>query len=110
MNIDLKAFSESFYKKIGGDLATVKNTIRIAAKACHVEVTTLIVPGENDSEEEMETLSLWLASIDPSIPLHVTRFFPRWQMTDCDATPVETVYALAEVARKQLEFVYEGNC
>lgn len=110
MNIDLKAFNDSFYKKIGGDLATVKNTICIAAKACHVEVTTLIIPGENDSEDEMEALSLWLASVDSSIPLHVTRFFPRWQMSECDATPVETVYALAEVARKYLQYVYEGNC
>lgn len=110
MNIDLKAFTDSFYKKVGGDLSTVKNTIRLAAKSIHVEVTTLIVPGENDSEAEMEELSLWLASIDPDIPLHVARFFPRWQMNDRAATPVKTVYALAEVARKHLLYVYEGNC
>ncbi len=110
MNIDLKAFTDSFYKKVGGDLSTVKNTIRLAANATHVEVTTLIVPGENDSETEMEELSLWLAAIGPSIPLHVSRFFPQWQMNDRAATPVKTVYALAKVARKYLQYVYEGNC
>lgn len=110
MNIDLKAFTESFYKKIGGDLATVKNTIRLAAKTCHVEVTTLVVPGENDTVEEMDALSSWLASIDATIPLHISRFFPQWQMNDRSATPVKTVYKLAEVARKHLEYVYEGNC
>ncbi len=110
MNIDLKAFTDSFYKKVGGDLSTVKNTIRLVAKAIHVEVTTLIVPGENDSESEMDKLAIWLASIDPSIPLHVTRFFPQWQMNDRAATPVKTVYSLAKVARKHLKNVYEGNC
>ena len=80
MNIDLKAFTEEFYKKVRGNIETVKRTIALAAKKCHVEVTTLIIPGENDSEEEMEKLSSWLASINPEIPLHVTRFFPRWLM------------------------------
>ncbi len=110
MNIDLKAFTERFYKMIGGDLETVKQTIRLAARTSHVEITTLIVPGENDSEAEMDALSLWLASVDPEIPLHVTRFFPRWKMTDRDATPVKTVYALAKIARRNLKYVYEGNC
>lgn len=110
MNVDLKAFTDSFYKKVGGDLTTVKNTIRLAAKVIHLEVTTLIVPDENDSEAEMEELSLWLASIDPTIPLHVARFFPRWQMNNRAATPVKTVYDLAKVARKHLQYVYEGNC
>jgi len=110
MNIDLKAFTERFYKMIGGDLETVKQTIRLAARTSHVEITTLIVPGENDSEAEMDALSLWLASVDPEIPLHVTRFFPRWKMTDRDATPVKTVYALAQIARRHLKYVYEGNC
>ena len=63
MNIDLKGFTQEFYNAIKGDLQTVKATIALAAKACHVEVTTLIIPGENDSEQEMEALSEWLASI-----------------------------------------------
>ena len=109
MNIDLKAFTEEFYKKVRGNIETVKRTIALAAKKCHVEVTTLIIPGENDSEEEMEKLSSWLASINPEIPLHVTRFFTRWLMKSKKPTPVEKIYRLADVARKNLRYVYEGN-
>ena len=109
-NIDLKGFTEEFYHKLRGDLATVKRTIEVAAKATHVEVTTLIIPGENDSEEEMIELSEWLASIRPDIPLHISRFFPRWRMQDRDATPVKKVYRLAEIARRKLQYVHEGNC
>lgn len=109
-NIDLKSFTKEFYTKIKGNLDTVKNTIIIAAEHCHVEVTTLIIPGENDSEEEMEALSDWLGSISPDIPLHISRFFPRWKVTDKEATPVRTVYRQAEVARRKLKYVYEGNC
>ena len=109
-NIDLKSFTEEFYHKLRGDLATVKKTIEIAAKVSHVEVTTLIIPGENDSEEEMIAISGWLASVCPDIPLHISRFFPRWRMQDREATPVKQVYHLAEVARRNLKYVYEGNC
>lgn len=109
-NIDLKGFTEDFYHKLSGDLATVKHTIELASKECHVEVTTLIIPGENDSEEEMEALSKWLAGINPEIPLHISRFFPRWKMQDLEATPVKKVYRLAEVARGNLKYVHEGNC
>ena len=110
VNIDLKGFTESWYRRLGGDLETVKRSIALAAQACHVEVTTLIVPGENDGEEEMRALSAWLASISPDIPLHVSRFFPRHRMLDRPPTPVETVYRLAGAARENLAFVYTGNC
>lgn len=110
MNIDLKSFSEDFYRDIAGSLADVKRAIVLAASACHVEVTTLIVPGENDSPDEMRRLAEWLASLRPDIPLHVTRFFPRFHMTGRAPTPVETVRSLARVARESLEFVYVGNC
>ena len=109
-NIDLKGFTQDFYKRLKGDLETVKSTIAIVAKQCHVEVTTLIIPGENDSEEEMDALSSWLYSISPDIPFHVSRFFPRWRMQDKEATPVETIYRLAALARGKLKHVYEGNC
>lgn len=109
-NIDLKGFTERYYHMLRGDLATVKRTIELASEKSHVEVTTLIVPGENDSEEEMEELSAWLAGINTEIPLHISRFFPRWQMQDREATPVTKVYRLAQVARKKLKFVHEGNC
>ena len=110
MNIDLKGFTERFYKMVGGDLSTVMRTIERSAQSCHVEVTTLVIPGENDSEKEMDALSGWLASVDAEIPLHVTRFFPCFHMTDRGPTPVETVYRLAEIARGHLRYVYEGNC
>ena len=110
INIDLKGFQESWYHTLGGDLETVKRSIRLAAQSCHVEVTTLIVPGENDSEDEMRALTSWLASVSPDIPLHVSRFFPRHCMTDRLPTSVETVYRLADVAREKLHTVYTGNC
>ena len=110
VNIDLKGFTEGWYRRLGGDLETVKRAIALAAGYCHVEVTTLVVPGENDSGEEMRALSRWLASVSPDIPLHVSRFFPRHQMADRGPTPVDTVCRLAEIAREQLRYVYTGNC
>ncbi len=109
MNIDLKAFTEQFYRSISGHIEPVKKAIEAASKECHVEVTTLIIPGENDSRQEMRSLSEWLAGIDKEIPLHISRFFPRYRMQK-DATPVETVYSLKETARENLKYVYEGNC
>lgn len=109
-NIDLKGFTEDYYHKLRGDLETVKRSIELASEKSHVEVTTLIVPGENDREEEMRELSGWLASVNPEIPLHISRFFPRWHMLDRDATPVKQVYRLAQIARENLKYVYEGNC
>ncbi|MBR3569692.1 MAG: AmmeMemoRadiSam system radical SAM enzyme [Oscillibacter sp.] len=110
-NLDLKGFSAEWYRKLGGDLETVKRSIVLAAEAgCHVEVTTLLVTGENDGAEEIAALSEWLASVDPAIPLHLSRFFPRYRVADKPPTPVETVYRLADVARKRLSFVYTGNC
>lgn len=110
MNIDLKGFRESYYRKLGGDLEMVKRFISRAAKDCHVELTTLIVPGENDCIEEMEEEARWIASLDAQIPLHVTRFFPRYQMMDREATEMEAVYQLADVARRYLTDVFVGNC
>lgn len=109
MNIDLKGFREAYYRKLGGDLETVKAFVARAAKSCHVELTTLIVPGENDSIEDMEAQAKWISALSPSIPLHITRFFPRYHMTDREATDVEQLYRLAETAGKYLEKVYVGN-
>lgn len=114
MNIDLKGFRESYYRELGGDLETVKEFILRAASGCHVELTTLIVPGKNDTESEMEEEAEWIASVEASagkkIPLHITRFFPRYHMTDKEATEVEKVCGLAETAKKYLEYVFVGNC
>ncbi len=110
MNIDLKGFTGSYYAKLGGDLETVKHFIKRAAKVCHVELTTLVVPDENDSLEEMENLASWVASVNPSIPLHITRFFPRWKMADRAATDIGHLYTLVRTAQRHLEYVYAGNC
>ena len=109
-NIDLKGFTPSWYRRLGGDLETVKRSIVLAAERCHVEVTTLLIPGENDSEEEIRELARWLASISPEIPLHLSRFFPQYQMVDRLPTPVEQVYRLSEAAQEYLSHVYTGNC
>ena len=119
MNIDLKSMSDATYRDIlRGDLATVKAFIERAVKDCHVELTTLIVPGMNDNEAEMRELSGWIAGltdragnvIGSRIPLHVSRFFPRYHMNDRAPTEVSRVYALADIAREKLEYVYPGNC
>jgi pyruvate formate lyase activating enzyme len=114
MNIDLKAFTDHFYRNfIGGDFQMVKDFITTAARTCHVELTTLIIPGENDSEEEMLELSAWVAALEnqvgKKIPLHITRFFPAFKLTDKDPTPVNTILRLVEIAKENLEFVFAGN-
>ena len=114
MNIDLKAFSERFYKKvIDGDFEMVKSFIENSVQSSHVELTTLIIPDENDSEDEMFGLSNWVASLEKKynkiIPLHITRFFPRFHMTDKDPTPVAKILKLVEIAKQNLEYVFPGN-
>ncbi len=110
-NIDLKGPSQAFYDWAGGDFAAVCGTIRILHSAgCHVEVTTLVVPGRNDADADIDAIAAFIASVSPDIPLHVTRFFPRWQMADAQPTPVATVRRLADVARRRLSSVLVGNC
>ena len=110
MNIDLKSFNANFYKWIGGDFETIKQTIKLSAEQCHVEVTTLIIPGKNDSAVEMEAEAKWLSSISPDLPLHISRFFPRYKLMDRPPTDVDTVYNLVSIAKKYLNYVYPGNC
>ena len=119
MNIDLKGFTDRYYSEVlGGDRRMVMDFIAEAAKRCHVELTTLIIPGENDSEDEMREMTSWIASLTDlqgntagaDIPLHISRFFPRFHMTDRDATDVGLVYRLADIARDRLRYVYTGNC
>ena len=111
-NVDLKSLREETYDALGGDLHTVQDTIEALAAepGCHLEVTTLVVPGVNDTPAEIDELAAWLASVDPGIVYHVSRFFPNWRMRDRMPTPVSTVYGLAEVAREHLAYVYTGNC
>lgn len=107
MNIDLKGFSEEFYRKLGGEPEAVKRTIVRAAKSCHVEVTTLVIPEEN--EHEILDIARWLASIDPGIPLHLTRFFPRYKYSDKRPTSKESILELVKKAKKYLKNVFAGN-
>ena len=111
MNIDLKGFTDRYYTEVlGGSRQMTMAFIEEAVKFCHVELTTLIVPGENDSEEEIREMTEWIAGLDEEIPLHISRFFPRFNMTDRDATDVGLIYRLADVARERLKYVYTGNC
>jgi len=106
MNIDLKGFQEAYYRKLGGSLEVVKEFIVRAAAECHVELTTLIVPGENDDPLSMEQEAEWIASVCEDIPLHVTRFYPRYHMMDREATEVRKLSILAEIAGNHLKYVF----
>ena len=119
MNIDLKGFTDRYYSRLlQGDRQMVMEFISRAVQICHVELTTLIVPGENDTEEEILALSSWISRLDtggrlPSgkeIPLHISRFFPGFHMNDRPATNITHIYRLAERARENLTYVYTGNC
>ena len=109
-NIDLKGPSQEYYDWLGGDFAAVCRTIgTLHSAGCHVEVTTLVVPGRNDREEDVDAIAEFVASISPDIPLHVTRFFPRFLMLDAEPTPAADVCRLADIARKRLRHVLTGN-
>ena len=112
LNIDLKSFQDDVYRNIlGGNLAAVKYFIAKAAEQCHVELTSLIVPGMNDSEEEIRAMTQWIASLPhgEEIPLHITRFFPRYRMQDRNPTEKAAILKLVEIARQQLKYVFPGN-
>ena len=107
MNIDLKGFSQGFYDKLGGNLEAVKEAITLAAQNCHVETTILVVPGEN--EFDIEDAAKWLESVNPEIPLHLSRFFPRYKYANHTPTPLETLKDAQQKARKYLKNVVLGN-
>ena len=108
-NIDLKGFTKEYYEKLGGSLDYVKDFITLAAKRAHVEITTLIVPEQNDTKEEINELAAWLATIDSDMPLHLTRFFPRRHMKDKEPTDIALLYELQKEAKKHLNCVFIGN-
>ena len=109
MNIDIKAFNEDFYKGlISGRLSPVKETVEEAQAQCHIEITTLIIPGMNDSDEEIQTLAQWLSSLRKDIPLHLTRYFPNYKL-DIPPTPIEKIRKARDIAMKHLDYVYTGN-
>ena len=108
MNIDLKCFTDEGYRSLGGNLETVMAFIERSHKDSHVEITSLIVPGLNDSPEDMEREAKWIASLDPDIPLHITRYFPRFKST-APPTDIGIMNELKEVAQKHLSRVLLGN-
>jgi pyruvate formate lyase activating enzyme len=109
--VDLKGFDDRAYRKLGGVLQTVLDTIRLlVARGFWLEVVTLIVPGMNDSPEELRDLARFLVSVSPDIPWHVTAFHPDYRMADRHGTSVRTLVRAAEVGRAEgLRFVYVGN-
>jgi len=109
MNIDLKSYSNKFYKDIcGGNLKPVLETIETAAKSCHIEITTLLVSGENDNLNEVEEIAKFLSSINRDIPLHLTRYFPRYKL-DNPATDIDFMKKAENTAKKYLNKVLLGN-
>lgn len=115
MNIDLKGFTDDYYEKVlHGNRQLVMDFIAHAATKCHMEVTTLVVPGHNDTDDEMARLSDWVAGLNggkgkETIALHISRYFPRFHL-DTPATDVDKIYHLADIARKNLDNVFTGNC
>jgi len=109
MNIDLKAFNNKYYSNIcEGSVTPVMDTIKLASKLCHVEVTTLLVNGENDSAKEVEQIAGFIASLNKDIPLHLSRYFPNYKMKN-PATKVEVMIQDRNIAKKYLNYVYLGN-
>jgi pyruvate formate lyase activating enzyme len=113
-NVDLKGFTEDFYWKIcGGHLQPVLDTLAYLKKETRVwfEITTLLIPGENDSAEEIERMTQWVMEhLGPDVPHHFTAFHPDWKMLDKERTPPETLRRAREIARKNgLRYVYTGN-
>lgn len=110
-NIDLKG-NDDFYKKIcGARVEPVKETIRLMKQlGVWVEVTTLIIPDYNDSEEDMREIAEFIKSVDPFVPWHVTQFYPTYKLTDKPRTPVKTLQRAREIGFETgLKYVYEGN-
>jgi pyruvate formate lyase activating enzyme len=111
-NIDLKSFSDDYYRKIcKGKLAPVLKSIEAMKKLnIWIEVTTLVLPGQNDSEEEMRKIAGFLAGVDPSIPWHISRFYPQYKMEDLESTPMKVLNRAYEIGKEAgLRYVYLGN-
>jgi len=112
INIDLKSMSEKFYQKVcGAHLEPVlKNIKTFYQKGVWIELTTLIIPEENDSEKELKEIAQFIVQIDKNIPWHISRFFPSYQMINYKETSIETIKKAYEIGKKAgLNFVYGGN-
>ncbi len=112
LNIDLKSFSDKFYQKLcKARLAPVLNCIKYAyGKGLWIELTTLLIPEENDSDEEIRSIAQFIADIDPLIPWHLSAFFPTYKLTNRPPTPAETMLRGYRIAKEEgLKNVYVGN-
>ncbi|OHD55549.1 MAG: AmmeMemoRadiSam system radical SAM enzyme [Spirochaetes bacterium GWF1_49_6] len=108
-NIDLKAFSDENYKSLGGRLQPVLDTIRRCHEyGTHIELTTLVIPDYNDNMVELESLVKWIASVDKSIPFHISRYFPHYHF-EKPSTDVDLLGEVFNLAKEHLEYVYIGN-
>jgi len=109
MNIDLKSIKPEFYRNyVHGFLDAVLATIRRARAHCHIELTTLLIPGKNDSDEELEELTDFVAGLGENTVLHFSRYFPRYKVNE-PMTPESTLMRAAEIAKRKLNYVYLGN-
>jgi len=111
-NVDIKAFSDDFYRRLcKARLQPVLDAVRLMhQKGIWVEVTTLLIPGQNDAEDELKALAEYLVSISPDVPWHVSRYHPDYDFDEAPATPAETILAAVEIGLKAgLRFVYAGN-
>lgn len=109
VNIDVKAFSDSFYRKFcRGKLNVIKDNVEYFNSRTHIEITTLLIEGQNDSLKEIEALSRWLSSLNTDIPLHFSRYYPAYKL-DQPATSESVLFKCCEIAREYLPFVYIGN-
>ena len=111
-NVDSKSMKETFYQKIcGGKLKPVLDSIKLMRKlGIWVEVTTLVIPGMNDEEEEFESIARFLLQLGNDIPWHISRFYPAYKMTRPSYTPIETLHRAREVGKNAgLKYVYIGN-
>lgn len=112
INIDLKSFSDSFYKKnCNARLEPVLNSIkRLHTKGAWVEVTTLLIPGENDSDQELKDIACFIKSIDKEIPWHISGFHPDFKMLKKPSTSLKSLQGAFDIARSEgLSYVYLGN-
>ncbi len=113
-NVDLKAFTDEFYWKLtGGHLQPVLDTLQYIKHETDVwlEITTLLIPGHNDSEQELDEMSRWIMqNLGADVPLHFTAFHPEWKMMDVPSTPAQTLTRAREIALANgLHYVYTGN-
>lgn len=109
MNIDLKGYTNRYYNKVcGARLEPVLETIKRCNENCHIEITTLLVSDENDSLEEVREIAQFIASVNEDIPLHLSRYFPRYKMVN-EATKIEKITEAQYEAKKYLKYVYVGN-